>query len=39
LRGFDAGDFLIAAGEFFERDLVQSFLIKGFAMTSCMRML
>jgi hypothetical protein len=37
LRTFPASDFLIACREIFERDLVNGFLVKGLAMTSCMR--
>jgi hypothetical protein len=32
LRSFGVGDFLIACREFFERDLVNGFLVKGLAM-------
>jgi hypothetical protein len=37
LRDLWAGDFFIACREFFERDLVEGLLLKGFAMTSWMR--
>jgi hypothetical protein len=37
LRDLWADDFLIACREFFERDLVEGLLLKGFAMPSWMR--